>query len=37
VEGSPHWSHLGDLAWIVVVTVAFYMLALFSMRRRLIQ
>jgi lipooligosaccharide transport system permease protein len=37
VEGSPQWSHLGDLAWIAVVTVVFYMVALFGMRRRLIQ
>ena len=37
VEGSPQWSHLGDLAWIVVVTAAFYLVALLSMRRRLIQ
>lgn len=37
VEGSPQWSHLGDLAWIVVVTAAFYLLALLAMRRRLIQ
>ncbi len=37
VEGSPQWSHLGDLAWIVVVTAAFYLLALVAMRRRLIQ
>jgi len=37
VEGSPQWSHLGDLAWMVVVTAAFYLVALFAMRRRLIQ
>ena len=37
VEGSPRWSHLGDLAWMMVVTVAFYAVALFAMRRRLIQ
>ena len=37
VEGSPQWSHLGDLAWMVVVTVVFYLVALFAMRRRLIQ
>ena len=37
VEGNPQWSHLGDLAWIVVVTAAFYTVALFAMRRRLIQ
>jgi hypothetical protein len=37
VEGDPQWSHLGDLAWIVVVTAAFYTVALFAMRRRLIQ
>jgi lipooligosaccharide transport system permease protein len=37
VEGSPEWSHLGDLAWMVVVTAVFYSVALFAMRRRLIQ
>ena len=37
VEGSLHWSHLGDLAWIVAVTGVFYLVALWSMRRRLIQ
>ena len=37
VEGSPEWSHLGDLAWMLVVTAVFYSVALFAMRRRLIQ
>ncbi len=37
VEGTPKWSHLGDLAWVVVVAAAFYYVALWSMRRRLIQ
>ncbi len=37
VEGNPQWSHLGDLAWIAAVAGAFWLLALWSMRRRLIQ
>lgn len=36
VEGSPHWSHLGDLAWLLVVAAVFFALAIRSMRRRLI-
>jgi lipooligosaccharide transport system permease protein len=37
VQGDPQWSHLGDLAWILVVTAAFYLLALYLMRRRLVK
>jgi lipooligosaccharide transport system permease protein len=37
VQGHLSLSHLGDLAWIVVVAAIFYYLALISMRRRLIQ
>lgn len=37
VEGSLQWSHLGDLAWILVVGVFFFRLALLLMRRRLIK
>jgi len=37
VEGQPQVSLLADLAWIVVVAAAFYYVALYSMRRRLIQ
>ena len=37
VEGSLEWSHLGDLAWMLAMTAVFYVVALFAMRRRLIQ
>lgn len=37
VSGDLGWSHLGDIAWMVVVVAMFYALALFSMRRRLIK
>jgi len=36
VEGSTHWNHLGDVAWLLVVGAAFFALAVWSMRRRLI-
>jgi lipooligosaccharide transport system permease protein len=36
-SGNMEWSHLGDVAWMVVVTAMFYTLALFSMRRRLVK
>ncbi len=36
-SGEPRWAHLGDLAWILVVGTLFYALALYSMRRRLVQ
>ncbi len=37
VEGQLEWSHLGNLAYIVVVAAGFFALALWSMRRRLIK
>ncbi len=37
VDGTPHWSHLGDLAWLIVVGLAFSFLAVRNMRRRLIK
>jgi hypothetical protein len=37
VEGNLHWSHLGDLIWILVVTAVFFRLAIFLMKRRLIR
>jgi lipooligosaccharide transport system permease protein len=37
VEGSLEWSHLGDLAWMLMMTAVFYGIALFAMRKRLIQ
>ena len=37
VEGNLHWSHLGDLIWVLVVTVLFFRLAIFLMRRRLVK
>ena len=36
-SGEPHWDHLEDIAWILVVTAIFYVVALYSMRRRLIR
>jgi lipooligosaccharide transport system permease protein len=36
-SGNMEWSHLGDVAWMVVVAAMFYTLALFSMRRRLVK
>lgn len=35
--GNLQWGHLGDIAWMVVVTAIFYVIALFAMRRRLIK
>jgi lipooligosaccharide transport system permease protein len=37
VEGDLNWSHLGDLAWILVVGAVFFRLAIFLMKRRLIK
>ena len=37
IEGQLEWSHLGDLAYVVAVAAAFFALALWSMRRRLIK
>jgi len=36
-SGDLEWSHLGDIVWMVVVAAAFYAIALFSMRRRLVK
>ncbi|MDZ7729573.1 MAG: ABC transporter permease [Dehalococcoidia bacterium] len=36
LEGALEWSHLGDIAWLLVVTAFFYWLAIVSMRRRLV-
>lgn len=37
VEGNLDWLHLGDIAWMVVVTTVFYCAAVFLMRRRLVK
>ncbi len=37
VEGDMHWSHLGNLAAALVFAGAFFALALWSMRRRLVK
>ena len=36
-SGDVQWSHLGDVAWIVVVAAIFYTVAVFSMRKRLVK
>ena len=36
-SGDLGWSHLGDVVWMVVVASAFYIIALYSMRRRLVK
>jgi lipooligosaccharide transport system permease protein len=36
-SGDLAWAHLVDIAWMLVVTGAFYMAALYSMRRRLVK
>jgi lipooligosaccharide transport system permease protein len=36
-NGTPHWSNLADLAWIVVATGIFFNLMLWSMKRRLVK
>jgi lipooligosaccharide transport system permease protein len=36
-SGSLEWGHLGDIAWMVVVAAAFYVVAVYSMRRRLVK
>jgi lipooligosaccharide transport system permease protein len=36
-SGDLEWSHLGDVLWMAVVAAAFYAIALFSMRRRLVK
>jgi lipooligosaccharide transport system permease protein len=35
VEGNPQWGHLGDIAWMLAVTAAAFVLAVYAMRRRL--
>ena len=37
INGELEWSMLGSLAWLAVVTVGFYTVAIALMRRRLIQ
>jgi hypothetical protein len=37
VSGDLEWAHLGDVAWMVVVAGVFYMIAVLSMRRRLVK
>ena len=37
VSGDMAWAHLGDLAWLLVVTALTFWLALWTMRRRLVQ
>jgi len=37
IEGELALGHLGNLAWLLVVTAVFYWLALVGMRRRLIE
>ena len=37
MAGQPEWGHLGDIAWMIVVTALFYWIALFAMRRRLVK
>ena len=36
-SGNLEWSHMGDVAWMLVVASAFYLLAVYSMRRRLVK
>ncbi len=36
-SGDVQWSHLGDVAWIVVVAAIFYTVAVLSMRKRLVK
>jgi len=36
-SGNLEWSHLGDVAWILVAGVIFYNIAVLSMRRRLVK
>jgi lipooligosaccharide transport system permease protein len=37
VEGDLKWDHLGDIAWMVVVTTVFYCGAVMLLRRRLVK
>lgn len=36
-SGNLEWGHLGDVAWILVAGSIFYMVAVLSMRRRLVK
>lgn len=36
-SGNVEWSHLGDIAWMAVVAAVFYVVAVYSMRRRLVK
>ena len=36
-SGDLQWSHLGDVAWMVVVAAIFYTVAVLSMRKRLVK
>ncbi len=36
-RGDVRWSHLGDVAWMVVVAAIFYFVAVLSMRSRLVR
>ena len=36
-SGDVQWSHLGDVAWIVIVAAIFYTVAVLSMRKRLVK
>lgn len=36
-SGNVEWSHLGDIAWMAVVAAVFYIVAVYSMRRRLVK
>ncbi len=37
IEGEMHWSHLGNFAVVLGLAAAFFALALWSMRRRLVE
>ena len=37
IQGDLHWAHLADLAWMIVVTAVFYVIAIYAMRRRLVK
>ena len=37
IAGEMHWSHLGNFAVVAALAAAFFALALWSMRRRLVK
>ena len=37
LQGEPGWGTLGNAAWVAVAAGAFYLVALWSMRRRLVE